>query len=171
VICRAFFYFPPCSHIINIKKYFSFSGEVKDSLIFPPFSYFISFINLYSPLIFPHTYPRELKTFTPPLSSDLHTPLPTHHPFLNPALCEAHTHSLNPPIPQPTFNPSVCSGDDCWMYERFTDTKNLNTLQPMVRSILKKRSVYHYFWQLSIYMARTFPGLLWEARRMVPVRG
>ena len=40
VICRAFFYFLLQNHIINIKKYFSFSGEVKDSVIFPPFFYF-----------------------------------------------------------------------------------------------------------------------------------
>jgi hypothetical protein len=47
VIYRAFFYFFPCNHIINIKKK-SFPGEVKDSVIFPLFFYFMSFINLYS---------------------------------------------------------------------------------------------------------------------------
>ena len=30
------FFFPPCNHIINIKKK-SFSGEVKDSVVFPLF--------------------------------------------------------------------------------------------------------------------------------------
>jgi hypothetical protein len=39
VISRAFFLFFPCNHIINIKKYFSFSGEVKDSVIFLFFFY------------------------------------------------------------------------------------------------------------------------------------
>jgi hypothetical protein len=34
VIHRAFFFLLH-NHIINIKKYFSFSGEVKDSVIFP----------------------------------------------------------------------------------------------------------------------------------------
>ena len=34
VISRAFFLFFPCNHIINIKKHFSFSGEVKDSVFF-----------------------------------------------------------------------------------------------------------------------------------------
>ena len=34
VIGRAFFLFFPCNHIINIKKK-SFSGEAKDSVIFP----------------------------------------------------------------------------------------------------------------------------------------
>jgi hypothetical protein len=36
VISRAFFLFSPCNHIINIYKK-SFSGEVKDSVIFPFF--------------------------------------------------------------------------------------------------------------------------------------
>ena len=34
VISRAFLFFFPCNHIINIKKN-SFSGEVKDSVLFP----------------------------------------------------------------------------------------------------------------------------------------
>jgi len=38
VISRAFFSFFPCNHFINKKKYFSFSGEAKDSAIF---SFFI----------------------------------------------------------------------------------------------------------------------------------
>jgi hypothetical protein len=51
VISRAFSFFLLHNHIINIKKYFSFSGEVKDSVIFPFFFYFIRELNLYSPLI------------------------------------------------------------------------------------------------------------------------
>ena len=59
----------PCNHIINIYKK-SFSGEVKDSVIFLFFFNFISFITLYSPLVFSLAHLRELKTCTPPLSSE-----------------------------------------------------------------------------------------------------
>ena len=49
VISRAFFFFFPCNHIINIhKKKNSFSGEVKDSVIFPFIFYFTKELNLYS---------------------------------------------------------------------------------------------------------------------------
>jgi predicted nucleic acid-binding Zn-ribbon protein len=48
VISRAFFYF---SHVIKSKyKKKIFFREVKDSVIFLFFFYFMSFINLYSPL-------------------------------------------------------------------------------------------------------------------------
>jgi hypothetical protein len=43
VISRAFFYFLLHNHIINKKK--SFSGEVKDSVIFPFFLHFIRELN------------------------------------------------------------------------------------------------------------------------------
>jgi hypothetical protein len=46
VTSRAFFLFFPCNHIINIKKYFSFSGEVKDSVNFLFFFYFTRELNL-----------------------------------------------------------------------------------------------------------------------------
>ena len=42
-------FFPPCNHNINIYKKNSFSGEVKDSVIFLFFFYFIGELNLYSP--------------------------------------------------------------------------------------------------------------------------
>jgi hypothetical protein len=45
VIYRAFFYFLLHNHIINIYKKTSFSGEVKDSVIFPLFFYFIKELN------------------------------------------------------------------------------------------------------------------------------
>jgi hypothetical protein len=59
VISRAFFLFFPFNHIINIEKK-SFPGEVKDSVIFPPFFFFRRELNLYSPLIpiLPPTHPR-----------------------------------------------------------------------------------------------------------------
>jgi len=41
VISGAFFKILLHNYIINIKKYFSFSGEAKDSVIFPFFFYFI----------------------------------------------------------------------------------------------------------------------------------
>jgi hypothetical protein len=50
VVSRAFSLFFPCNHIINIKKK-SFSGEVKDSVIFLFLFYFTRELNLYSPLI------------------------------------------------------------------------------------------------------------------------
>ena len=43
------------------------------------FRNFISFINLYSPLVFPLTNPLELKPLLPPCP---HSP-PTHHPSLH----------------------------------------------------------------------------------------
>ena len=61
VVSRALFLIFPCNHIIN-KKQKSFSDEVEDSEIPPPFFYFISFINL--------------STFHPSLSSTL----PSIHP-------------------------------------------------------------------------------------------
>jgi hypothetical protein len=51
VMYRAFFDFLLHNHIINIKKHFSFSGEVKDSVISLFFFYFTRELNLYSPLI------------------------------------------------------------------------------------------------------------------------
>jgi hypothetical protein len=51
VISRSFSFFLLHNHIINIKKYFSFSGEVKDSVIFPFFFYFIRELNLHPPLM------------------------------------------------------------------------------------------------------------------------
>ncbi len=50
VISGAFFYFLLHNHIINLKKK-SFSGEVKDSVIFLFFFYFTRELNLYSPLV------------------------------------------------------------------------------------------------------------------------
>jgi hypothetical protein len=56
----------PSKDLINIYKKIFFRRS-KRQRNFPPFFYFyfISFINLCSPLVFPLAHPRELKTYTP----------------------------------------------------------------------------------------------------------
>ena len=51
MISGAFFKNLLHNYIINIKKYFSFSGEAKDNVIFPFCFYFIRELNLCSPLV------------------------------------------------------------------------------------------------------------------------
>ena len=65
-IYQCFLFLSPRKDFINIIKKKSFSGEVKDSVIFLFFFYFISFINLCSPFVFPLAHPRELKTSAHP---------------------------------------------------------------------------------------------------------
>jgi hypothetical protein len=86
VVSRAFFLFSPGNHIINIKKN-SFSGEVKDSVIF---LFFFLLHKRAKPILPPYTHPSA------------HPPTHSLNPPIHPS-----THSLNPP-----FNPSVCPGDE-----------------------------------------------------------
>jgi hypothetical protein len=78
VISRAFFLFFPCNHIINIKKK-SFSGEAKDSAIFP---FFILLHKRAKPIHPPYFLP-------PPTYPPIPPPSPSAH-------LSAHTFTLRP---------------------------------------------------------------------------
>jgi hypothetical protein len=75
VISRAFFFILLHNHIINIKKYFSFSGDVNYEA---NFSFFILLHKRAKPIAPPYvhfSYPNLLSTFAnPPIRPYLHPP-------------------------------------------------------------------------------------------------
>jgi hypothetical protein len=92
VISRAFFLISPCNHIINKKK--SFSGEVKDSVNFPPFFLLHKLHNPILPPYLPSRLPaRRVSGSIESLTlQNIYSPLPS--PSTDP-----------PPIPPPTHPP------------------------------------------------------------------
>jgi hypothetical protein len=98
LISSAFSFFLLHKHLIDKKK--SFSGEVKDSVIFPFFFFFIRELNPHPPLVFPLTYPRELKTYTSPYT----------HPSAHPSTHTSHTAHLSTHTSH-TAHPSTLSVD------------------------------------------------------------